>query len=110
MLRQVARDRALTEEQCRGDLTVRSAVRNQHGDAAFGRREPVGVRAAADAAKLLARLLDPAGRAERLEAGQRLLDRLPGRPLLPRSSPDHAHRVSNLRDGPQSTGGKSRVP
>ena len=58
---------------------------------------PSGAGAAADPPELGAGLLGPAGRAERLEAGERRLDRLPGRPLLPRTPPDDAEREQRPR-------------
>ena len=73
---QVTRNRALGEEERRGDLGVRPSRRHEGGDAPLGRRQALDARTPADLTELLARSVRPACGSELLEAGARRLDRL----------------------------------
>src|SRR5262245_16495699 len=70
-VREMARDRPLAEEQGGRDLAVRLALGDQHGHAPLGGGQPTFSRTAADAAELVARLVDPRRCADLLEAGER---------------------------------------
>jgi hypothetical protein len=94
----MAGDSALAEKEFAGDLTVRTPLDNQGGDAALGRRQARLPRAAADPAELAARLLDPGGRPELLEALEGGTDRVASRPLLPKAPAGDAQR--KLRASP----------
>ena len=96
-VREVRLDRALTEEERRGHLAIRPAFGDERRDALLRRSQPVLARATPDAAELGARLLDPGRRPELLEAGERRLDRLACRPLLPRPAPDDPEREQRSR-------------
>src|SRR5207248_292958 len=89
-MRQVAGHCAFAEEQLLGDLPVRPAGGSEDGDAPLGRRQPLCLRASADARELVTRLLDPAGSSELLERFERRAERLPGSALLPCPPSDDA--------------------
>ena len=69
-------DRAIGEEERRGDLLVRSAERDERGDTFLCRRKRAGSRRApADALQLGSGALGPEHRADSLEDGERFLER-----------------------------------
>src|SRR5262245_11363342 len=74
-VREVALDGLLAEVQRGGDLAVRAAFGHERRDPELRRGEPVLARPPADPTELGARALDPARGAERLELGQRRLER-----------------------------------
>src|SRR6185437_13495871 len=96
-VRQVARDRPLAEKQRRGDLPVRTALCDQACDAALGCGQPFRARPPADAPELRMRLLDPAGRAELLETGERGADRVTRRAFLPGAPQNDSERQQRSR-------------
>ena len=89
---QVARHRALAEEERGGDLAVRPPLGDKRGDALLGRCQPLVACATADASELRARLCDPRRRAQLPEPSERLDNRVASRTLLPRATSEHPER------------------
>src|SRR5262245_56568776 len=85
-------DRPLGNEKRGSDFPVRTTLRNEGGDAAFGGRKPLFARPPADAPELAARLLGPVCGPDMFEAIERGLDRLAGVPFLTRSPPRDSER------------------
>src|SRR5262245_45886157 len=104
-VREVARDRALAEEQGGGDLPVRLPLGDEDGDTLLGGGQPFLPRAPADPSELVARPRAPARGADLLERVERRRDCVARRALLPFAAADDAEREQRAAASEDVAGG-----